>query len=72
MSRNYLINDEQNDGEMKFGEGDLSITNKCGHPSTTACDVGGNGRSCHPVPPPTGLLKSLCLAPGPLVRPGRC
>ena len=25
--KNYLINDEQNDGEMKFGEEYLSITN---------------------------------------------
>ena len=28
MSKKYLINDEQNYREMKFVEGDLSITNK--------------------------------------------
>ena len=26
VSKNYLINDEQNYQEVKFGEGDLSIT----------------------------------------------
>ena len=28
MSKNYLINDEQNYQEVKFGEGGLSITNE--------------------------------------------